>query len=74
MIKFFILGWFFLMGLNSVINFFIDDRWICKNNKNYVKYIVGIAFLDFLGAYFLRFLIPMSWKACLQGFSFWWCE
>ncbi len=73
MLKFFILGWFFLMGLNSVINFFIDDQWIYKNNRNYALYIAVITILDFAGVYFLRFLIPMSWKACLQGLSFWWC-
>lgn len=73
MLKFFILGWFFLMGLNSVVNFFIDERWIYKNNKNFVIYIIGIIFLDFIGIKFLNFLIPDCWRACLQGLSFWWC-
>ncbi len=61
------------MGLNSVINFFIADKWINRNNKNYIIFIAGTVFIDIVGIYFFGFLIPDCWGACLQGFSFWWC-
>jgi len=74
MLKFFILGGFFLIGLNASANFFIKDQWIHKNNVNYLIYLALLAFVDFFGIYFMvHYLVPAGWPACLQGLSFWWC-